>query len=169
MTTGGASLAWMLRARYLACIALILGGLAAPGAANAQSSSGSNPGAVTVDPNSPAGTEYDIPIARARRDASKGSGAGKNGSDLFGAGIKSETTSTTASSAPRPTKSGKRDKGTKSAPPVPISQPAGGRLVADETDSQGGGSASMFAVLGGGLAVVAFGAGAGWFFRRRAQ
>ena len=49
---------------------------------------------VQVDPNSPAGTEYAIPLDKARQDAAGDKGtSGKRGgkSDLFGAGIEKQS------------------------------------------------------------------------------
>jgi|SRR5829696_7351368 len=42
---------------------------------------------VFVDPDSPAGKEYAIPLDEARREAAGGGGAGRAGQPLFGAGI----------------------------------------------------------------------------------
>lgn len=69
---------------------LVLGGAAAfPGGASAQEEG------VFVDPDSPAGTEYAIPVEEARREASgdpdgKDSTGAPRQAPLFGAGIKSE-------------------------------------------------------------------------------
>jgi hypothetical protein len=53
-------------------------------------------GGVTVDPNSPSGTEYDIPLERARRESEgkqkKNVTAGSQSSPLFGEGVQSQAT-----------------------------------------------------------------------------
>jgi hypothetical protein len=80
-----ATLPQMLRAlRIVTTVAFVMG-LLAP-AALAQS--GPEPG-VTVDPNSPAGKEYALPVPKARQDA-QGKTKKKSSSDapLFGQGVK---------------------------------------------------------------------------------
>jgi len=52
--------------RSLPALLVILAGVVPASSAFAQSTT---PGGVTVDPNSPSGTEYDIPVQKARRDA----------------------------------------------------------------------------------------------------
>jgi hypothetical protein len=75
-----------MRGRLSGSVAIFLLGLVAVGGgvASAQDSG------VHVDPNSPAGKEYALPLDSARRDASGGASSGGSGGDsapLFGAGI----------------------------------------------------------------------------------
>jgi len=91
---------------------------------------------VTVDPNSPAGKEYVLPIDQARRDAAdggSGGGAGKRDSTgarptpAFGEGVRPETSprgveapspggATTPTESPAPSRKSARTR-TKSSPP----------------------------------------------------
>jgi hypothetical protein len=79
-----------MHARTSKLVALVALGLLVPGAgaASAQDSG------VHVDPESPAGKEYALPLDSARRDASGGSngtGASGQGAPLFGAGVSKAT------------------------------------------------------------------------------
>lgn len=127
--------------------------LAVPGSAAAA-------GTVTVDPNSPAGTEYQIPIQTARQQ-----GSGQKDGQLFGEGIKKD-------GASKPTGETKRTDSGKSKPkagdatmptttaasaPAPANAPA--NLTADHPADSGSGSAVLIALLMGALLVLA---GAGW-------
>ena len=96
--------------RSLPALLVILAGFAPASSAFAQSTT---PGGVTVDPNSPSGTEYDIPVQKARRDAqgtkkakqkdsttrpTQTSASGDDSAPLFGQGVQPdqpETTTTT--------------------------------------------------------------------------
>jgi hypothetical protein len=88
-----------------------------------------DPNGVHIDPNTPSGHEYDIPVQKARRQASGGSkktssagaaassngssgGGGSGDSSLFGAGITSDDSSSggSSSSSPRTTASRFRSK-----------------------------------------------------------
>jgi hypothetical protein len=101
--------------RSLPALLLVLAGLVPASSAFAQSTT---PGGVTVDPNSPSGTEYDIPVQKARRDAqgtkkakpkapanqTSTSTTGDDSAPLFGEGVQpDETTTTTATTPPPPT------------------------------------------------------------------
>ena len=77
------------------------------GAAGAPAQTTSPP-TVTVDPNSPSGTEYDIPVERARRQSEgkkhKSVKPGSQSAPLFGQGIQSQSgTSTNESTTPADT------------------------------------------------------------------
>jgi hypothetical protein len=105
--------------RSLPALLFVVAGLLPAANAFAQTTP---PGGVTIDPNSPSGTEYDIPVQKARRDAqgtkkhktkkpaAKQSSNASSGDDssapLFGAGVQpdppGETTTTTARSATTP-------------------------------------------------------------------
>lgn len=68
---------------WLACLCAFCGVFAAPAAA----ASGPSPG-VHVDPGSPAGKQYQIPISAARGETSGGGKGPQNGSEpTFGAGV----------------------------------------------------------------------------------
>lgn len=64
--------------------------LVVPASAPAQN----DPNGVQIDPNSPSGTEYDIPVERARREAQgstkKGASRDNGSAPLFGSGIKAK-------------------------------------------------------------------------------
>ena len=84
------SLPLMRRFAPIFCLVMLAAWLLVPASAPAQN----DPNGVHVDPNSPSGTEYDIPVERARREAQ---GTAKNGASrdsgsapLFGAGIKAK-------------------------------------------------------------------------------
>jgi hypothetical protein len=100
----------MLRTRRLLCLvpALAVALTAMPSAAVAQS--GPEPG-VSVDPNSPAGKEYALPVPQARSDAQgKGKAGSKKSSGqsapLFGEGVKPSTGSSAPPANPAPTTTG---------------------------------------------------------------
>jgi hypothetical protein len=80
---------WLLSAALVTLLVLLF----APSGASAQTDDG-----VTVDPNSPSGTEYDIPTERARRDAGGSKKKSEKKSDskapLFGQGVGKEPTAT---------------------------------------------------------------------------
>src|SRR4051794_39086580 len=61
---------------------------------------------VTVDPSSPAGKEYALPVPQARKDAQGKKDKSKSDTPLFGEGVKSNTTTTppptTTNSTPPP-------------------------------------------------------------------
>jgi hypothetical protein len=93
--------------RSLLVLLLVVTGLVPAAGAFAQSTTG---GGVTVDPNSPSGTEYDIPVQKARRDAqgtkkakpkapaaprARTSTSGDNSAPLFGQGVQPDKPSTT--------------------------------------------------------------------------
>ena len=93
--------------RSLPALLVLLAALVPAATARAQSTT---PGGVTVDPNSPSGTEYDIPVQKARRDAqgtkkdkqkqsvpaqTSTSTTGTDSAPLFGQGVQPDTTTTT--------------------------------------------------------------------------
>lgn len=149
------------------CAAVIL--LALPSAAFGDD------GQATVDPNSPAGAQYAIPIQTARDQAGDNK---KDGSDasLFGAGVQKDTTTTEAA----PAAAAPSSDGTKAKPAAkPAAAPAAGataqapaalaldngKLASDSTSS--GGSSGMLALLGGAAVVLLLGSAIGVFLRRR--
>src|SRR4051812_29798444 len=100
--------------RSLPALLVMLAALVPATSASAQSTP---PGGVTVDPNSPSGTEYDIPVQKARRvaqgtkkskqetDAAKTSTSttGTDSAPLFGQGVQPDTTTTTTTTTTTPT------------------------------------------------------------------
>ena len=75
-----------MHARTSKLVALVALGLVVPGAGVASAQDNG----VHVDPDSPAGKEYALPLDSARRDASgspSGTGATGQGAPLFGAGV----------------------------------------------------------------------------------
>jgi hypothetical protein len=163
----------MARMRILLPAVLAAAGLAAmPGAAVAQ-----EPG-VVVDPGSPAGKEYAIPVARARREAGVDRAtSGSSGSstqakpELFGAGISPRKAAPT-----KPEKTGSKSSESDSG-----GAPAGGGGGSSSGGSGGPGAAAAAAVqsrpsanalpwlAGPAAAVLLIGAAAGLLMRRRSM
>ena len=87
------SLPLMRRFAPIFCLVMLAAWLVVPASAPAQN----DPNGVHVDPNSPSGTEYDIPVERARREAQgttkKGASRDSGSAPLFGSGIKAKTSS----------------------------------------------------------------------------
>jgi hypothetical protein len=138
----------MVADRVGACLALLLSSIAMvwPATAPAQDEPG-----VVVDPDSPAGKEYAIPLDEARRESGATIPGGGGGSDdssgggaasgaLFGAGISPKPGSTA-----RP--SGKSGNGSESSPGA--DRPAGGGSAADTSDDP-----APLLLIGGGAALV---------------
>jgi cobalamin biosynthesis Mg chelatase CobN len=101
--------------RSLPALLVILAALVPAANAAAQSTT---PGGVTVDPNSPSGTEYDIPVQKARRDAQGTKKSKQQKSDatqtststsstdsapLFGEGVQPDTTTSSTTTTPTTT------------------------------------------------------------------
>ena len=100
--------------RSLPALLVILAGFVPASSAFAQSTT---PGGVTVDPNSPSGTEYDIPVQKARRDAqgtkkdkkesatrpTRTSASGDDSAPLFGQGVQPDQPETTTTTTPTTT------------------------------------------------------------------
>lgn len=100
--------------RSFPALLFVVAGLLPASSAFAQTTT---PGGVTVDPNSPSGTEYDIPVQKARRDAqgtkkakpkdaaakqSTTSSSGDGSAPLFGEGVQPEKQGTTATATTPP-------------------------------------------------------------------
>jgi hypothetical protein len=135
---------------------------------------------VHVDPGSPTGKQYQIPINTARQTGGGGGGSGgsgSGGSHLFGAGISSGSSGSGASSGPghpgagvnkaaakakRRQRPDQRDVPRLSAAPVSNSPSVSGR----ETSSTGG-TDGWLPLIGGGAAVLLLGCGGGLALRRR--
>jgi hypothetical protein len=139
--------------------------LAAPSGAVAQGEGG-----VHVDPNSPAGKEYALPLDSARREAAggqKGAGTGtspgqgapaaRGGTPLFGAGIRPARSRKARSGGAQAA----RDR-TKGGPSKRSRQAAGPQAAA----ISGGASGGTGTTIGVALAVLALGCGLGFALRR---
>ena len=158
----------MLRRRQhcLGALAIALA-LAAPGPVHAQSDD------PQVDPDSPAGIEYELPLDRAREEAGGGTGGG-TGTDaggtagaapLFGEGVRSEAGANGAKS-PR--------QGTDSDPATTASVEPDGTggteaVVRAQAPSPDGGGGDLLAVGAGAGGVLLLGGLAGLAWRRRSR
>jgi hypothetical protein len=136
------------------------------------------PTGVHVDPGSPAGKQYQIPIPAARQETSgsSGSGSSANGNPpLFGVGITSPASGSTAggsASGRTQARSGRRSaarsvrtatRSTSRRTPRPS---AASSLAASDRTTQAGTSSWVPLVAGGGLVLV-LGGGGGLGLRRR--
>lgn len=130
--------------------------LSVPASASAQG--------VQVDPNSPAGTEYDIPIDRARREAQGGSSAGGagGGSQLFGAGIESDAADQAGGGA---SGGGSADTGS-TGDALEDGQQVGFATSGGDTGGDAG-SGSLIVVIAITLTLVGAALLGGWAIRRR--
>ncbi len=142
---------------------------------------------VTVDPRSPAGKQYALPIDQARRDAT-GGGPGDRRADgarptpAFGQGVRPETA---AGGSGSPAGDGAPGAAPRSGSPAEATVTGSARTAPSEQQrrhergdidralvkaSVGGSGASdgSLALLGGGVAVMVLGVAAGLALRRRA-
>ena len=142
---------------------------AGPAVARAQ-----DPG-VTVDPNSPSGKEYALPLDSARRAAEPATGHAttpKTGSTapLFGAGIsRSAAPRSRAGGAPASARTRRPARRTRTKPRAGVAAPATVRLAAQTPGAPAGGIGSQALAIGAGIAVLLAGAGAGLLLRRRTR
>jgi len=121
-----------------------------------------------VDPDSPAGTEYQLPTDRARAEASGGgasrAGGGAGGeAPLFGAGVKAKQSDSAK-------KSGSSSRGGTSTPQAG-GQPDLGTSTPDAVRAQApapdGGGSGLLAIGAGAGGVLVIGGLAGLLWRRR--
>jgi hypothetical protein len=123
-----------------------------------------------VDPGSPAGTEYQLPVDRAREQAGSGSngGSGKKAgssgaSPLFGEGVKPK-----ASGSTKPSGS---DSGSATTTTTPERRPQLGKstpeIVRSQADAPDGGGGGLLAIGAGAAGVLLIGGAAGLIWRRR--
>jgi hypothetical protein len=135
-------------------------GLAAPAAAQDD--------APQVDPNSPAGTEYRLPVDRAREQASGGGSAAPGAAPLFGEGVEPVD----AGASTRPSSSSSGGAGSTSTTTTG-EQPAVGtatpEIVRAQAPPPGDGGGSLVAVAGGAAGVLLMGGLAGLAWRRRSS
>lgn len=128
---------------------------------------------VHVDPGSPAGKQYVLPIASARGETS-GEHNVPSSPPLFGAGV--TPAASTASSSNRGAKSGARQDSrtrrtvpaasasTRTARSKRAASPSGSRTIAASAQADGN---SWLPLLGGGAMVLLIGGGSGLALRRR--
>jgi hypothetical protein len=157
-----------------------------PGTAAAGPPSAAQDAGLQVDPNSPAGTEYQLPTDHAREQAGggrKSNGASGSSGDaavevpLFGAGVKDKTPPSAhgSSSADSTTGGASRSAGTPTTtsstttaaseqPDLRTSTPQAIRALAPAPDGGGG---SMLPIGGAAAAVLLMGTLAGLAWRRR--
>jgi hypothetical protein len=133
---------------------------------------------VTVDPDSPTGKEYAIPLERARQEAAGARGSGAE-TPLFGEGVsaspgaQAKTPDATGSASdPEPRKGGSAatpSAEAAEAAPSATRDPEVAQVVAQAAEQPGapGGTGSTVLVAGGGVALVAAAAAAGLAARRR--
>jgi hypothetical protein len=149
--------------------------------------SGSPSQGVHIDPGSPAGKEYQLPVAATRAQLGRGgSGHSQGGGQLFGAGINPNTSNSSSGGTSTPAPS----QGTKAASSTPRRGAPGARLEHTSEHASGasnvatvpltagvqaalrtptatdGGSGWIPLIIGGGL-VLAIGGGGGFLVRRR--
>lgn len=140
---------------------------------------------VFVDPDSPAGKEYVLPIDQARRDATGAGGRSPvtgRPTPAFGEGVRPDRSPDRAAD-PRGGTQGSTARGAKSAPTTASAQSAltvasarrarerdgiDRALTKASVSGDGGESEGSLVLLVGGVVVMVFGVGAGLFLRRRA-
>ena len=126
---------------------------------------------VHVDPGSPAGKQYAIPIASARGETSggKGSGSGSSAPPLFGVGVTaSTTTSATTTKTPavrHSSRAHKRRAGRRTRPHRHSAKPSATTVAAVSAASSRG--TGWLPLLTGGVLVLVFAGGGGLLLRRR--
>lgn len=140
------------------------------------------PSGVHVDPGSPAGKEYQLPVSSARGEASGTSGS--SNVPLFGSGITpsgpsgtggatSSTGSSAAASGTRPRTSpthkgaAARRAHAVTAGVTSASRPAVSVTPSPAITSSSAGGSGWLALVGGGAAVLVLGGGGGFLVRRR--
>jgi len=137
--------------------------LLAPATAQAQQG-------VHVDPSSPAGKEYAIPLDQARRQAGGAHSAGgaSGRPTLFGAGVTPASKHQPGSASPSP--GSLNHPGGAGSSPLPAAASGGPASIVlsghPAGGGAGGGSGPTLAIVGGGLIVLLGGGLAGLFLRR---
>ena len=150
------------------------------------SGSGLQPG-VHVDPGSPAGKEYQIPLSGARSETAGSGQSGSQNPPLFGVGVtpaapssdvtagassapanQASSTSSAASSGTSGTHASSRHRvaSSTSAAAQPLSA-AGGSVPVSAAASGGAGNSAWIPLVAGGLLVLVLGGGGGLALRQR--
>lgn len=131
---------------------------------------------VHVDPGSPAGKEYQIPVVGARSETAGGTQGQGGNPPLFGVGVTPATTASADSSAGRPTSSSSASRGATShstrTRTAASSSPSGSKPVSavappDPDGSAPAGGNGWIALVAGGLLVLVLGGGGGLLLRGR--
>jgi len=128
---------------------------------------------VFIDPSSPSGKEYAIPLEQARRDAATGGGSGavqpgERTAPLFGVGITERSVDSKGVSRSTDSGSPGSSGSTPESPTTAASAaPAGVRTASDLDTSDGAGPAVVLA--GGGLGALLLAVFVGVGLRRRAR
>jgi hypothetical protein len=134
---------------------------------------------VTVDPDSPSGTEYAIPVERARDQASPDAGKpkapGERSAPLFGEGVEADSDEDEVAAVGGRGGGGGGDgrgKGLSSSDVAAVSrdlvpQALPYAVASSSADTDEAGSSGILLVLGLGVLTVALGLGAGLAIRRR--
>jgi hypothetical protein len=173
-------------APWLAALAAIAFAAPAPVAAAAKAPHAPAAQAPQVDPNSPAGTEYQLPVDRAREQAGGGSGGSTPTSGdrpLFGTGVRqkktrahggrgSESDASTSTSSRGGAGTPKHSRGGAGMSTSMGEQPSLGasspEILRSQAPAPDGGATQLLAIGAGGAGVLVLGGLAGLAWRRRA-
>ena len=134
---------------------------------------------VHVDPGSPAGKEYQIPVVGARSEGAGGGSKGSANPPLFGVGVTPGRSSTASSATSRSTGGagsgrarshatrGARSHSGPAANPVTSSSPDPPASAVGSPAAGGAGTNGWIALVAGGVLVLVLGGGGGLAIRRR--
>ena len=159
---------WTLVAATVALLTMLTPELAL--ASGGQQPSGSN--GVHVDPGSPTGKQYVLPIQAARSEGGGSGGGGSSASPhLFGAGVSASQTGTTPSSTKSTPHGGGKAKAASPhpvpAPRLPVTEAGSSGSVAGKEAASTSGGDAWLPLIAGGAAVLILGGGGGLALRRR--
>jgi hypothetical protein len=160
------------RLRHLRSVCVLLAALAAFVPAAFATPAVAQDDEVFIDPDSPTGREYEIPLERARRDASSATPSGDyraRTAPLFGEGIDPAAGSERGDDPARST--GGRKGGNRSAtePQVRRGRPPALQAAIEQPAAPHGGSGTLLLVITVGGLGVALGAIVGLVLRRRGE
>jgi hypothetical protein len=116
-----------------------------------------------VDPDSPAGTEYRLPVDRAREQVSGGASAAPGAAPLFGEGVEPADTG----SGRRPSSGSAGAGSTTTTGEQPALGTSSPEIVRAQAPPPDGGGGSLVAIAGGAAGVLLIGGLAGLAWRRR--
>jgi hypothetical protein len=119
---------------------------------------------VQIDPSSPAGTEYELPVDGARKDASPNGPGGAGTAPLFGAGV---GTSQNGSRAGAKSSAGSGSRSGRSAAGGGLGATAPKVVAQASAAAPGSGTGQLAAIGAGAAGVLLLGGLAGLFWRRR--
>lgn len=129
---------------------------------------------VFVDPDSPSGKEYELPIDSARQQGAPKAraqkpGAGRQAAPLFGAGVEADGAGTTASAGTNDAPGKRDDTSTDAAGEPGLGQaPAGTAAVRKAQAAAPEGAGGLAMIIGAGTGVLLLGGLGGLLLRRRA-